>query len=260
VSNISEALINYSKDPTIGNENKVINEFKRIMALEELVQVPVFTEDGRYSYVILEHNDTKYAGLFISENKPKGIDEIPTVFVKLKDYVEEVFSIAGIDGVVIDPFRPERLYLSKRDLETYSGIRNLRKVKRNWISGIPEISDNDIMTDLDILDLAMDFLIPYFTNLAFNILEANVSRGLNSQLAIEKDEKISLVKILVNEDSISNEDKQSTINEAKTFGFDAYLAVVSLSSKDTERSENKLLICGDEYDFSVEKFEKLREA
>ena len=124
--------------------------------------------------------------------------------------------------------------------------------QKDWGKGIPKYKEEDLMTQEELLDFAMQIVKQFeLDKNGFELISANNKIGFYPNFVVKKDDILSF--ILVKADiaprmpELTVEDRRIMLEQSKKFNAKPLYAPVGFGSTDSDRFDKSLALRGDEY-------------
>ncbi|MFA7435406.1 MAG: hypothetical protein WC006_03455 [Bacilli bacterium] len=127
----------------------------------------------------------------------------------------------------------------------------IKNIKKDWGKGIPEYKHEDLMTDNELYDFALDIVAKFeVEENEYKLIDANPNKDGLPSLVIEIEGKISFVLVEVSVapnkmPKLSLEKKDMLLEHAKKYNAECYYAPVGFGSIDGNRFEKSIALRGD---------------
>ena len=138
------------------------------------------------------------------------------------------------------------------------------KIKKDWGKGIPSYNKDDIMTDDEIYDFALDFFTAHeVIKHKYEPIKAIENKHDIPSMILRIDGKLSfiLIECMVAPrfPHITRASKHNLLYQSKKFNATSYYAPIGIGSYDKERFDSSLALKGDKYNFWYKGLEKIEE-
>lgn len=205
---------------------------------------------------IIESRGKHFAAMFSDPSEISNPDKVSIVLTDINKLIEPVFHNENIDGIVIDPYTTslflEKPFLLKCILHgSYSEQDNGGTPQRNWGTGIPKYSKDDLMTDGEIQNLAMHAVIDNDRALQqnYNLVSGCDYPGAMPSLIFENDRAFVFVYIkgyaTMDAPMLTDSEKNALLQISDKFNATSYCTPVGFISTDPARLEACLALKGD---------------
>lgn len=122
---------------------------------------------------------------------------------------------------------------------------------REWVDGIPEYTEEDLMTKEEIHSFGVEVVAGQLKGEGYKIINFNPKFGLYPSIIAENDNEVVAVvvktDIAPNKPELTEIDKQGIINFCDGYPTKPCFASVSIGSADGVRFEKSLALVGDGY-------------
>ena len=185
--------------------------------------------------------------------------ECTTIEMDINYVISSVFGSSNVGGLAIDPFQPIGLYLPKDMLlkilihGMYEDQKNGGCENRDWGIGVPDYTEDDLMTEGELLNFAMQMVIDHDLNRnGYTIVSATDNTNAIANIVAKKDDKYHLIAVTgycdYEEPAIDLERKLRLQSLGDTFNADCYYAPVGFrSASDLLRFNECLALKGDAF-------------
>ena len=219
------------------------------------VNMPCKKEGGRYALKIVEERGKHFAVMFSDQSEARFYDGYDMLITDINNLLDPVFSNDDIDGIILDPFTTslclEKKYLLRCLLHSdYPNQNNSGSEIRDWGRGIPEYTDDDIMTPGEIQNFAIQSFLNCEESMQnYDIISACDFPGAMPSLILEKNRKYTFVYIKgyvsLEVPELSDEEKEKLKAIGKKYSAECFWAPVGFLSSDSERFVECLALRGD---------------
>ena len=194
--------------------------------------------------------------------------ECTTIEMDINYVVSSIFGSKHVGGLAIDPFQPIGLYLPKDMLlkilihGMYEDQNNGGCEKREWGIGIPDYTEDDLMTKGELLNFAMQLIIDReLKENGYTVVSATDNTNAIANIVARKDEDYYLIAVTgycdYEEPEIDLERRLKLQSLGDTFNASCYYAPVGFRScTDLLRFNQCLALKGDGF---YSKYEGLKE-
>lgn len=214
--------------------------------------------NGIGTVIVNEHNRLYIAAYATKENliaKDMACFDINKV-------IDALYSTGELSGIVFDP-NNEPIFINRDLLSDNTNRKDPRLQQVDWGDGIPNYKPNDLLTNIEIFDFAMQVLGMYFKQNGYEILNKINFPGAINNYEVEKNGKRYFV--VVREYIVGNSPRKITEQErkecvmiGKQHDIIPTVAYVGFGSNNEKRFKEKLALYGDGYYCNFEGLEVIK--
>ncbi len=137
-------------------------------------------------------------------------------------------------------------------------------MESKWGKGIPDYKDEDLMTDEEMLDFAMQNVKNFeLDKNNYEIISANNKVGIYPNFVVKKDNILYFILVKVEiapkMPSLTTQDKEIMIKQSEKFNAIPMFAPVGFGSSDPDRFDKSIALRGDGYYCNYVGLEKIKE-
>lgn len=185
--------------------------------------------------------------------------ECTTIEMDINYVISSIFGSSNVGGLAIDPFQPIGLYLPKDMLlkilvhGMYEDQKNGGCENRDWGIGIPDYTEDDLMTEGELLNFAMQMVIDHDLNKnGYTIVSATDNTNAIANIVAKKDGEYHFIAVTGycdnEEPEIDLERKLRLQSLGDMFNANCYYAPVGFrSASDLLRFNKCLALKGDAF-------------
>ncbi len=170
--------------------------------------------------------------------------------------IESVFQSEQIDGIVINPYTMvlclDKEFLLKCLLHAkYPEQKIMGSAPRNWGEGLPSYNKNDLMTEGEIQNFALNTLLHNDKDITdkFSLVSVCGCPSAMPSIILKAENKFAFIYVKgfvsLTEPVLSEQEKSELINLGEKYNAETYFATVGFLSTDPERFEAELALRGD---------------
>lgn len=205
----------------------------------------------------LRNRDIVYNAIASCRELEKPHPDCITIEMDINYVVSSIFGNKHVGGLAIDPFQPIGLYLPKDMLlkilvhGMYEDQENGGCENRDWGIGIPDYTADDLMTEGELLNFAMQMVIDHdLIKNGYTIVSATDNTKAVANIVARKDDEYFFIAVTgycdFDEPEINLERKLKLQSMGDTFNSQCYYAPVGFrSSTDLLRFNQCLALKGD---------------
>ncbi len=252
---LKKAIRGLKSEPSARNIITFAMALKAIVDQGEWVPVPGTQDGENVSIKIIESNGKYFAAMLSDYGEVKKMDHGDVAVTDINKLIELVFHNETLNGIIIDPFTTslclEKQFLLKCLLHAqYPSQENSGYPQRDWGVCIPKYTRNDLMTEGEIQNFAMQSVLEHESSLQeYTLVSACDYPGAMPSIIMEKghDYLFILVKgyIAQSQPVISDEEKLQLSMLGAKYNARCFYAPVGFIPADVQRFNAKLALHGD---------------
>ena len=265
LSKLKKAIVDLESDISYDSVIDFSNVLDSYISSGTLVEWPGITDNNGHGrrFRIVESNGKHYAAMFSDHSEARLAGGERVFLTDINEFIGPVFQDSHIDGIIIDPdsasFRLDKSELLQCVLHDsyrwYLPERTKVVPHKDWGKGIPDYSKEDLMTDEEIQELAIQTVLQkeYLLQQGCKIISTcPLSDEIPSipSIIAEKNGcfhfiyiETSMKKPTLRRDIVENDIRSIGIK----FNAECWWASVDIRSNDPERAEACLALKGDRF-------------
>ena len=220
--------------------------------------------------LVITDKGNRYFAIALDTEKAKSQKEAVDINMDIHYVLSLLFFNHNYDGIVIDPFSPVAMYLSKDFMlkvlvhGKYPDQHNGGVSEKNWGYGIPDYSADDLMTQGELLNFAMHLVIDHdLEKNGYRIVSACDNTNAVANIVAEKSGEYHLIAVTgycaAETPVLSIERKLELLNLGDKYNAHCYYAPVGFrSATDLIRFNKCLALKGDGFYSKYEGLERIQ--
>ena len=256
VSDLTAAIGNFKNDQSLDNQIEVARILRSYVAAGTWIHIPGEQDENGFRLKVIASRGKHFAGMYSDSFEMRGGKQ-SIVVTDINKLLDPVFANPRIDGIVIDPdtysLCLEKPYLLRCLLHWgYPNTNNGGAQQRDWGSGIPKYSQDDLMTQGEMQNFAMHTVIDFEKTLkqdCFLISGCDYPGAMPSLIFGKEDGTFIFIyikgHIAMNEPVLSSDEERNLLAIGKKYNAKCYWAPVGFGSTDSERFSAGLALRGD---------------
>ena len=251
MSILTNALSNFYKLQTYESQTEFFKKFRESVDNKLIVFVPVIKVNGQIFLCIFEKRGQQHGIMFSDETRiSHKFNEDRILKIDIPTFLNILYNDSHLQGMAIDPDSPDSICITRSILPEVSGIPDPRRMPKNWGKGIPKYEKNDLMTDTELFDFAMQIIRDYELHQnGYEIIDEYISQSLSPNFIAMKNGKKYYITVKAdiapNIPKLTLKEKMDVQAIARRADAIACFASVSIGSSDMDRFNASLALCGD---------------
>ena len=229
-----------------------------------------FQTDNDAKPLVITDKGNRYLAIALDTKNAKRQDKAVDINMDIHYVLSLLFFNNESDGLVIDPFSPVAMYLSKDFMlkvlihGKYLDQNNGGVNEKNWGYGIPDYSADDLMTQGELLNFAMHLVIDQdLKKNDYRIVSACDNTDAIVNIVAEKSGEYHFIAVIgycaLETPELSIEKKLELLNLGDTYNAQCYYAPVGFrSATDLIRFNKCLALKGDGFYSKYEGLERIQ--
>ena len=269
VSELNIAVNRLAADQSAENRFEFSRVLKSYVDGGVWIYMPGQSSGEGFSIKVLEARGKRFAVMFSDQSETGGMDMNEVCLTDINRLLDQVFSDPGLDGIVIDPFTAklcmEKHFLLRCILHgTYPAGKSGGAEPRNWGDGVPEYSEDDLMTPAEIQNFAIHSVIEHDDSLrkGYTFVSACDWPGAMPSMILEKEGAFSFIYIkgyaAAEEPGLTDAEKEALAKLGEKYNASCYWAPVGFFSAEPDRFAAGLALRGDGFFCRYEGLRKLQ--
>lgn len=255
MSELNEAIKNLISDQGPDNITAFAKVLKNYIDEGVWVNMPGKNDENGFRLRIFEDRGQKLAAMFSCDSETKSDGE-DIVKADINMMLHTIFHDPTVDGIAIDPYSTSmclvKPFLLKLILHgSYPPPDDRATPPKNWGTGIPEYSQDDLLTEREIQNFAMHTVFDNEPELHQNMrfVSACDIPGVVPSLIFEQNNSYIFIYLkgftTKEEPELTDEERSTLLSLAEKYGARCYWAPVGFLSSDPERFDACLALKGD---------------
>ncbi len=248
---LAEAKRALAATPTIETNKNFGNALAAAVKNSEWVAVPVISDERGNRLIIQENHGLPYVVVFTDEEHyhiEKGMSLMMTDINKI---IDSIYESPHLGGFVLDPYTSP-IFITREQLSNCTCRQDPRRTKRDWGKGIPEYSQNDLMTAHEVQQFALQIARGFgLMQNGFEVIESTLDPQEPFSFVARKNGQLYFVlvtsSVAPRKASLSEPKKQRLLAYAEMHQAKAIYIPVGIGACDSERFAAGLSLVGDAY-------------
>ena len=266
-SELKIAVLNLRSSQSPDNLRSFAHVIKSYIDNNKWVHIPGNEDEKGFRMTVLERRGNHFAALYSDPTEIRNAQNDNILLIDINKLIDLVFQNKDIDGIVIDPDTTslclEKPFLLKCILHgSYPEQNNGGTPQKDWGEGIPNYSDDDLMSEGEIQNFAMHAVIDNDQTLQqnYHLVSGCDYPGAIPSLIFEKGSTFIFVYIKgyvsIDEPNLTASERKVLLDISEKYNAKCYWAPVGFLSSDPARFNACLALKGDGF---YCKYEGLRE-
>lgn len=224
-----------------------LNEVFRAVNEGEWICFPCKQDDKGTQVIFVNKDNRLYVAAYAIKEKFIAKD---LALFDINKVIDLIYASGNISGIIFDP-NNDPIVVEREFINSQTDRKDPRLQKVDWGKGIPIYSPNDLLTNIEVFDFAMEIMETYLIKDGFTLLDKLGIPGVVNNFEVEKNGKKYFVLVREclydNKRELSAEEKANCKKIGQEHGYIPTVAYLSIGSSDRERFNKKLALYGDGY-------------
>lgn len=243
------------------DEQRFLKRFVEGVKNKEWINMPINGQHPKIEFVNKNIRGGYYLAIYSGMDGRVPGDSQSILTFDISRVIEIMYSNPRLLGIVFDPNK-DPYCLSRKTISRITEIKDPRLQVKEWGTGIPEYSQNDLMTNEELLDFAMETLENNFlSENGYDVIDEYKGVEGFPNFVLRKEGQLYMMKVSAlispNTSQITPKDKAFYLEHSNKFNAKCLHASVTFCSGDPERAKRGIALCGDGYNVSIDFVEEI---
>lgn len=234
---LKKELINGKERTT----EKFVRRVMRAIDNHEWVYMPIMENNRLF---VCDDHGKLFVALYSGQDSKKIAPDM--VCTDINKVIDAIYNDKNLSGIVFD-LEDGPIFIPRGQISSLSSREDPRLQKRDWGSGIPDYTDEDLMTKDELFNFGLQTLLGILEKEGYEIVDYIDNYRAIPNIRVAKDNKLYVIYMNVGVALESEEIDPETIKNLKKIVENGtpMIANVFFGSTDPERFEAKLALVGD---------------